>query len=276
MKGKESALIDMGYRSSADNVIRDLADHGFGPDSLDYLLPTHVHLDHCGSCGTLAKRFANAQVRVHPKGEPHLVDPSRLVKGAGELFGDALMAKYGSPDPIEKRRLRGVSDEEQISLGDGITLRAVWTPGHASHHLSYEWEGVGVVFTGDAVGIHWPGLPVLVPQTPPPSFNLQQAISSLQRIKADSPSEFFTPHYGMVKNARQWIDENVKCLFHWNAKIKDMVKRGVSEEEVSKALTDEVCSAAGLPVNHAPDHLRMSIMVSVAGFLRYLAQAGAV
>lgn len=93
--GKETALIDMGYESSAQIVIDDLTKHGVGPNDLDYLLPTHVHLDHSGSCGTLAKRFDNASIGVHPKGKPHLADPDRLWKGAGQLFGHELMARYG-------------------------------------------------------------------------------------------------------------------------------------------------------------------------------------
>jgi glyoxylase-like metal-dependent hydrolase (beta-lactamase superfamily II) len=107
VRGKESALLDMGYRSSAESVIRDLVSLGVGSDEVDYLLPTHVHLDHSGSCGTIARRFPRASVLAHPVGVPHLSDPTRLVEGAGELFGEALMRRYGLPDPIENKKGAG-------------------------------------------------------------------------------------------------------------------------------------------------------------------------
>ncbi len=260
----------MGYQSSAERVIGDLEQQGIGPDGLDYLLPTHVHLDHSGSCGALAKKFPNASVRVHPKGEPHLADPTRLWKGAGELFGADLMQKYGSPEPVENKRLRIIGNEEQINLGSRVTLRALWTPGHASHHLSYLWEGTGAVFTGDAVGINYPDFPVLIPTTPPTSFNLEQAISSLQRIRAASPTEFLTPHYGVMRNAGPLIDENANALLHWKTGIEKMVKEGSSMEVMVRALTEETCERLRRPVTAVPDYLRVSIKISVLGFLRYL------
>lgn len=273
ISGKEKALIDMGYQSSAEIVIRDLTHQGIGPDGLDYLLPTHVHLDHSGCCGALAKRFTNACVRAHPKGEPHLADPTRLWKGAGELFGDELMQKYGAPVPVEWKRLQVVGDDEEIDLGRGVTLRALWTPGHASHHLSYHYEGTGIIFTGDAVGINYPDFAVLVPTTPPTSFNLDQAVQSLERIRAASPSEFLTPHYCVMKNARQLIDENVNALQHWKTRIEKMTKEGSSVDKLVEALTEETCRRAGRPVTEVPDYLGISIKVSVLGFLRYLRHA---
>ncbi len=117
VSGKERALIDMGYRSSAQTVINELEDNGIGTDGIDYLLPTHVHLDHSGGCGTLAEKYVNASIRVHPKGLSHLADPTRLWEGAGELFGARLMEQFGKPQPIERNRLREVNDNEEISLG---------------------------------------------------------------------------------------------------------------------------------------------------------------
>lgn len=270
VSGKERALIDMGYQSSSQIVVKDLMQQGIGLDGLDYLLPTHVHLDHSGSCGTLAKKFTSASVRVHPKGEPHLGDPTRLWKGAEELFGDELMRKYGSPEPIEKKRLQVVGDDEEIDLGRGVTLRSLWTPGHASHHLSYQWEGTGTIFTGDAVGINYPDFSVLVPTTPPTSFNLEEAIQSLERIRAASPSEFLTPHYGVMRNAEQLIDENVNALRHWKTRIEKMTNERLSVDGLVKALTEETCQRAGRLETDVPDYLRISIKISVLGFLRYL------
>jgi glyoxylase-like metal-dependent hydrolase (beta-lactamase superfamily II) len=267
--GKETALIDMGYQSSADVVLRDLARNGINPD---YLLPTHVHLDHCGSCGTLARKFTNASIMVHPKGEPHLVDPSRLWKGAGELFGCELVQRYGRPEPIAQGRVHVVVDGDVVDLGRGITLRTVWTPGHASHHLSYEWEGHKAFFTGDAVGICFPEFPVLIPTTPPTSFNLEETLQSLERIRGSSPAEFYTPHYGVVRDAMRWITENVNLLQHWLKSIRQMREAGWSDEQMSNALTDEIAGVMRRPTSEVPDYLRISIKINVLGILRYLSR----
>lgn len=267
--GKETALIDMGYQSSAEQVARDLFENGVKPD---YLLPTHVHLDHCGSCGSLAKMFMGASILAHPKGEPHLVDPSRLWEGASQLFGDELVRKYGRPEPVPQTRVRVATNDDVIDLGREARLRVVWTPGHASHHLSYEWEGHQAFFTGDAVGIHFPKFPALIPTTPPTSFNMEEALQSLERIRASSPSHFYTPHYGLVTDAMRWITENVNALQHWLSMIRRMKEAGSLAEQISSSLTREVASILGEPVSELPDYLRISIDISVKGALRYLSR----
>ena len=270
VSGKERALIDMGYRSSTQSVINDLEENGLGTDSIDYLLPTHVHLDHSGGCGTLAKKYVNASVRVHPRGMPHLADPSKLWEGAGELFGAQLMERYGKPQPIARNRLREVSDNEEISLGGGLTLRSLWTPGHASHHLSYEFEGTGSVATGDAVGIFYPNVPVLVPTTPPTSFNLSLAIGSLERVRDTRPTRILAPHYGVMVDATNLLADNIRVLKEWEVKIGSMLKDGVSPEQIARTLTEETARRAGQSFGAIPDYLSVSIRISVLGFTRYL------
>ncbi len=268
--GTETALIDMGYQSSAETIIEDLTRQGIGSEGLDYLLPTHVHLDHSGSCGTLAKRFTKASIRVHPKGGPHLVDPRRLWNGAAQLFGDELMRRSGSPEPVEQNRLRVASDGEVIDLGRGVVLRTLWTPGHASHHLSYEWEGHRAFFTGDAVGLYHPNFPILIPTTPPTSFNLEKMLQSLELLGSSSPLEFYTPHYGVVQNAKKWIEENVKSLLLWRTSIKQMKRSGLTNERMTRAIIEETCERMGRPVGEMPGYLCVSVKISVLGFLRYL------
>ena len=270
VSGKERALIDMGYRSSAKSVINDLEENGLGADSIDYLLPTHVHLDHSGGCGTLAEKYVKASVRVHPRGMPHLADPSKLWEGAGDLFGAQLMERYGKPQPIARNRLREVSDNEEISLGGGLTLRSLWTPGHASHHLSYELEGTGSVATGDAVGIFYPNVPVLVPTTPPTSFNLPLAIGSLERVRDTRPTRILAPHYGVMVDPTNLIADNVRALKEWEMKIGSMLKDEASPEQIATTLIDETARRAGQSFGPIPDYLSVSIRISVLGFTRYL------
>jgi glyoxylase-like metal-dependent hydrolase (beta-lactamase superfamily II) len=274
VSGKEKALIDMGYSSSAETVVKALEERGIAPDGIDHLLPTHVHLDHCGSCGTLAKKFVHASVRIHPKGEPHLADPSKLWQGAGELFGKQLMERYGKPQPIERSRLRVIGDGEEIALGSGLTLRSLWTPGHASHHLSYVLEGTGTVFTGDAVGMIYPDFPILIPTTPPTSFNLQLAINSLERLRETEPSNLLTPHYGVLVDADEMIDENIHALQEWEVKIAKMLRDGAPLEAITRTLIEETARRGGRSLDAVADYLSVSIRISVLGFTRYLEVVG--
>jgi glyoxylase-like metal-dependent hydrolase (beta-lactamase superfamily II) len=270
VSGKERALIDMGYRSSSEVVIRDLENEGLGPDNLDYLLPTHVHLDHSGSCGSLAKHFPRAAVHVHPIGEPHLIDPTRLVQGVRELFGEDLARRYGLPEPISKERVRIIGDDESIDLGGGVVLRCAWTPGHASHHLSYALEDTGVMFTGDAVGVTYPDFPTLVPTTPPPSFNLDKAIESINRVLELSPAQLCTPHFGILNDAKEKLVENVRVLLDWKATFDSFIASKWALEEMTKELTEKVCKQVGRSTGDVPDYLQVLIRVDVLGFIRHL------
>lgn len=269
VRGKETALIDMGYRSSAEIVTKDLAALGMGREDLDYLLPTHVHLDHCGSCGTLAKVYSRSTVLVHPRGQPHLSDPSRLIAGARELFGEELIARYGLPDQIGATRVRNISDDEEIALADGMTLRAIWTPGHAPHHVSYLAEGHGALFTGDAVGVQYPTFPVLVPTSPPPSFNLNKTFESLERLRNLSPTRLCTPHFGVLDNASQRLERNVQILAEWKSKLEKVQRESSDVDEIVAIIIKEIRDALQ-PRSDLPEYLRMTIRLSVMGFLGYL------
>jgi glyoxylase-like metal-dependent hydrolase (beta-lactamase superfamily II) len=180
------------------------------------------------------------------------------------------MEQFGKPQPIERNRLREVNDNEEISLGSGLTLRALWTPGHASHHLSYELEGTGTIATGDAVGIIYPNFPVLVPTTPPTSFNLRLAVASLERIKETRPARILAPHYGVMDDATNFIAQNIRALNDWDAKIGSMLKDGALQEQIVRVLTDETARPVGQSLSMMPDYLSVSIKVSVLGFIRYL------
>lgn len=268
--GKENALIDMGYRSSAETVVKDLTTKGIGRDDLNYLLPTHVHLDHCGSCGALAGVYPKSIVRVHPRGQPHLSDPRRLIAGALELFGAQLMARYGLPDRISANRVHSVSDEEEIALGDGVTIRAVWTPGHAPHHVSYFVEEDRALFTGDAVGVQYSTFPVLVPTSPPPSFNFEMAVESLERLQTLSPTRLYTPHFGVLDNASETLERNIHILADWQTKLQKLQSESSDTDEIVAIMTKEIRDAIQRVPVDLPEHLRITIRLSVMGFLGYL------
>lgn len=268
VQGKENALIDTGYRSSADVIIRDLEARGI--ERLDYLLPTHVHLDHCGACGTLATRYPSATVLVHPRGLAHVQDPKLLVRGASGLFGTELMRRYGSPDPVTPKRSRAIADDETIQLGRGFALRCIWTPGHASHHLSYLLEADGTLFTGDAIGVRHPAFPVLIPTTPPTSFNLEKAIETLDRLSALPLERLLTPHFGALEKARERVRENRESLRAWNTRLSEYFARGLDVDQIAETVLKDVCAQINRSITDVPEYLRTMTRVSVLGFAGYL------
>jgi glyoxylase-like metal-dependent hydrolase (beta-lactamase superfamily II) len=130
------------------------------------------------------------------------------------------------------------------------------------------------VFTGDAVGITYPAYPVLVPTTPPTSFNLEAAIASLRRIKEVSPKRLATPHYGVIHDAVGSIDANIRSLQEWASEINKMLRGGLSTNSIITALTEAIAREKVQPGASLPDYLQMSIRVSVLGMLRYLGPSG--
>src|SRR6266571_2900754 len=168
----EPVLIETGPTTSVDAVTLGLRSLGVGERDLAHIVVTHIHLDHAGGVGTLAARFPKATVWVHERGAPHLQDPSKLLASAGRVYGEQrLRGLFGPMDPVPADRLRSVADGDTIPLGDR-TLEVLYTPGHASHHISLVESGSGALWTGDALGIHLPDVGVLRPatstSTPPP------------------------------------------------------------------------------------------------------------
>jgi len=196
--GPEPILVETGSQSSVPVVLEALAGLGVGAADLAGIVVTHVHLDHAGGVGDLARAFPDATVYVHPVGARHLVDPSRLVASAARVYGDSLDRLYGRLDSTPVERIRALEDGEEIRVGPGRALTAVHSPGHASHHLALHDSGTGVLFAGDAAGVHLPDIGVLRPATPPPDFDLDLAIGSLHAFAARRPSALALAHFGVL------------------------------------------------------------------------------
>jgi len=151
---------------------------------------THIHLDHAGAAGSILQRFPDTEVWVHERGAPHLIDPVKLIASAARLYGDEMEHLWGEVLPVPGERLR--------VLGGGETLgpfRVAYTPGHASHHVSYLHEPSGCAYTGDVTGVRIGGGCVLAP-TPPPDVDLSAWRSSLDLIEAWRPRSLAATHFG--------------------------------------------------------------------------------
>jgi glyoxylase-like metal-dependent hydrolase (beta-lactamase superfamily II) len=209
-------LVETGSQSSVPVVLDALAGLGVGPTDLAGIVVTHIHLDHAGGVGDLARAFPNAAVYVHPVGARHLVDPSRLIASAARVYGDTLDSLYGRLDATPAERIRVLEDGDEIAVGPGRALTAVHSPGHASHHLALHDTESGILFAGDAAGVRLPDAGVLRPATPPPDFDLDLAVRSLHQFAARRPSALALAHFGVLDgDPAEILDEAERALREW-------------------------------------------------------------
>ena len=221
VKGSErTALVETGPKSSLEHVLKGLEDAGV--DALDWIVVTHIHLDHAGAAGTIAERFPTARVAVHEVGAPHLADPSKLWSSAARIYGERMDELWGGIDPIDPERITALTGGDEIDLGDR-KLTAHDTPGHARHHHTYVDDATGIAFTGDAMGVRLADVGVVRPATAPPEFDLEDAIASIEKIRALGANELWLTHFGSQKPQSQdeVCDEAVTALRSWAEWVKD-------------------------------------------------------
>jgi glyoxylase-like metal-dependent hydrolase (beta-lactamase superfamily II) len=201
VSGEESVIIDPGPTSQTPGVIEAL--QNLGIERLKAVLLTHIHLDHGGGSWKLLQRYPDAFLYCHPRGAPHMVDPTKLREGAYQLFGDGIN-EYGTITGVEEQRVVASKDREIIDLG-GVNLEVYWTPGHSSHSQCYFEQESRTVIAGDAAGHNlWRDKPI-VPTSPPP-HNPEQAMQSIELIKSLKPETICLAHFGAYKNPEEHLD----------------------------------------------------------------------
>ena len=271
VRGARTALVEAGPKSSVEHVLAGL--DAAGVEELDWIVVTHIHLDHAGAAGTLAGRFPSARVAVHPVGAPHLVDPTKLWSSASRIYGDAMERLSGCIDAIDEDRLLVLQDGDEVDLG-GRTLRAVETPGHAGHHHAYLRSATGWLFTGDALGVRLNDVGVVRPATPPPEFNLPRAIESIETIRALEPAELCLTHFGLQDERVDTLcDRAIEALERWASWVRSARAESADVDEVAARVTERDRSflREGLPPD-AADRMEQttSYRMNVAGYMRYL------
>jgi glyoxylase-like metal-dependent hydrolase (beta-lactamase superfamily II) len=235
VEGPEPVLVETGSQSSVPALLAALADHGVAAGDLAGVAVTHIHLDHAGGVGDVARAFPNATVYVHEKGARHLADPSRLVSSAAIVYGDLLDSLYGRLDPTPVDRIHVLADGEDIRIGPNRVLTTVDSPGHAKHHLALHDSESGILFAGDAVGVRLPDAGILRPSTPPPDFDLDHAITSLRRFSDRSPAGIALAHYGLVPSPQDILVEAEDTLRRWSEVAESAWRDG---RDIAAALDD--------------------------------------
>ena len=197
------AFIDTGTAHTVTLLLAVLAELGHGPEDVDYVIPTHVHLDHAGGAGLLMQQCPRARLAIHPKGAPHMIDPERLTAGATAVYGEAdFAAAFGALTPVPEERVLVLEDGASLDLG-GRTLTFLDTPGHANHHGCIYDPLTRACFTGDTFGIAYRELwsssgPYLFAPTTPVAFDPDAWQSSLDRLIALEPRAMYLTHYGRL------------------------------------------------------------------------------
>jgi glyoxylase-like metal-dependent hydrolase (beta-lactamase superfamily II) len=189
------ALIDPGPSSTLPALRRSLDRAGIAVRDVTALLLTHIHLDHAGGSGTLVRDNPRLRVYVHEKGAPHMVNPEKLIASATRLYGDDMDRLWGEFRPVPPEAIVTLTGGERIEAA-GRALDVAYTPGHASHHVSYFVRDTGIAFVGDTAGIRRRPIGFVLPPTPPPDIDIDQWHESLARIGEWQADTLFLTHFG--------------------------------------------------------------------------------
>jgi len=198
-----AAIVDVGTNDSVPYLLAALDELGIAREQVDYLFLTHVHLDHAGGAGRLLRELPRAQTLLHPRGAPHMVDPTKLIAGSKQVYGEQRFARlYGELVPIPESRVHVVADGERVSLG-GRVLELIHIPGHALHHYAVVDAAHRSIFPGDTFGISYRALDgprgaFITPTTPPTQFDPEQHVASIDRMLAYQPEAMYLMHFSRV------------------------------------------------------------------------------
>jgi glyoxylase-like metal-dependent hydrolase (beta-lactamase superfamily II) len=232
----DGVLIDPGPTSSMDNLIAAL-----GGERPRALLLTHIHLDHAGASGSLVRRWPDLDVYVHESGASHLADPAKLLASAERLYGDQMERLWGEVAPVPEENLRRLRGGEEV-----LGFRVAYTPGHASHHVSYLHPPSGRVFVGDTAAVRIPPSDFVMPPTPPPDIDLDLWEDSIEHILDWEPESLGLTHFGEVSEPRRHL-EVVRERLREQAELAAQL----SAEEFERRIREQVSEQAGPEVAEA-------------------------
>lgn len=216
-EGARAAFVDTGANSSVPLLLATLARNDVDSGDVDYVFLTHVHLDHAGGAGLLMQALPNAKAVLHPRGAPHMIDPTKLIRGAEAVYGEKkFAAEYGDIVPIPEDRVIVVNDREELSL-NGRLMQCIYTEGHARHHYVLNDPQSRGVFTGDSFGLSYRELDTakgefIYPTTTPIHFDPPEAHIAIDRIMGLEPEQLFLTHYSRVSDLPRLAEDMHKRI----------------------------------------------------------------
>jgi len=234
-QGDKNAIIDAGPTAAIPNLLQGLTELNLSPDEVDYILLTHIHIDHAGGVGTALREMSKAKVLAHSRAVPHLLDPTVLWQNSLKTL-DELALKYGEIEPIPEHRIIAAIDQMNLDLGCGLALKIYLTPGHAPHHLSIFDRANGVLIAGEAAGVCIEGN--VRPATPPP-FKLEETLASIEKLINLKSQKLCYGHFGCCDNACERLKAYRQKLIDWNKIVGAAAKAGQSPEDILTSLRKE-------------------------------------
>lgn len=227
----ELAIIDPGPASTLEHLLGAILQVGFDPLDVTHLLVTHVHLDHAGAVGSLVRRLPKAQVYVHRKGAPHLLDTRKVVASASRIYGERMYELWGDIEPTPDQRLRVLDGDEVLNVA-GRRLEVHYTPGHAVHHIIFFDVHSGELFAGDVAGVRLQGVDYVRPPTPPPDLDLEAWSASMDLMKRLQPDILYIGHFGAIKDTPRHLARLREKLYAWGDFILAAMRTGKDEAEI--------------------------------------------
>ena len=224
------ALVDPGPATTVIRLRQAIERFGATMQDVRVLLLTHIHLDHAGVAGILARELPRLRIHVHERGAEHLADPTRLLRSATMIYGDQMDRLWGEVLPVPAESIHPVAGGERLSFG-GRAITVGYTPGHAWHHVSFLDEGSGIAFTGDVVGEQPPGSSMPLPVTPPPDIDVELMVESGHRILAWRPARLFVTHFGPVDAPAEFVRLHEARLRQWSLEVRDSLDQPGPDEE---------------------------------------------
>ena len=232
----DGVIIDPGPQSSEDTLIEAL-----GGEAPRAIVLTHIHLDHAGATGSLVRRWPDTPVYVHERGAPHLLDPSRLWASAGQLWDD-MEERWGEAVPVPEESINLVDEGDTI-----FGMRVAYTPGHASHHVSYLHEDSGYAFVGDVAGVRVPPINHTLMPTPPPDIDVEAWLESIALVESWAPCAIAVTHFGAKDDVMATLDEARSELRKWAEVARDTDEAEFERrfhEDLAARIDDEAALAS--------------------------------
>lgn len=230
--GDAVVLVESGPGSTQSALEAGLAREGLSPRNVTHILLTHIHLDHAGAAGWLARQ--GAQVYVHPVGAPHMLNPEKLLASAARIYGERMESLWGEFLPVPQSQLSVPNDAEEVVIGN-LKFLPINTPGHAEHHYSYLFEDV--LFSGDVGGVRIPGYPYLRVPMPPPELHLERWHESLARLRREKFARIAPTHFGIFDDPGWQLDEVEKGLVSAARWLEEAMPADPPIEELRRSFT---------------------------------------
>lgn len=238
-----AALIDPGPGSTLATLREHLAAQQLRVADLRAILLTHIHLDHAGATGALVQENPALQVYVHTRGAAHMMDPTKLLSSAERLYRENMKPLFGEFLPVPEANLRVLEGGEALAIGSR-ELRVLYTPGHASHHVTYYDAGERVAFVGDTAGICIEGNRFILPATPPPDISIELWIASLDLIAQLHPRRLFLTHFGYSDQPERHLAAYRERLLHWGALTEEILAQAKDQTEAVRDFARVVAAEA--------------------------------